>query len=83
MSSTAPVQSDDEILLTPDELVKRWKKRITVKTLSNWRAKDGAGPRFIKLGGATLYPLSAVKDFEKGRTVSSVAENKKLGKGKP
>lgn len=48
--------------LTPAELAERW--NLAEKTLRNWRA-NGAGPVYVKLGRAVLYPLRAVEAFER------------------
>lgn len=61
------------IYLSPEELVARYKGRITEKTLANWRTKGG-GPRFTKIGGKIMYKLSAVECWERGRTFESTAK---------
>jgi hypothetical protein len=61
-----------ETYLTPNELAARYKGAITVRTLANWRS-TGNGPRFTKVGGRVLYPVSAVQDWEKDRTRSAAA----------
>lgn len=39
-------------------------RKISVRTLQNWRRRK-TGPRFVKLQGwAVRYPLQAVIDFE-------------------
>lgn len=61
------------MMLTPEELAKRW--RLNSKTLSNWRV-SGKGPRFVKLGAGrntkVLYREDDVRDYEekhmRGRT---------------
>ena len=58
--------------LTPDELHDRWKRRVAVRTLSNWRSL-GSGPRFTKVGGRVLYPLAEVVAWERRRTTDSTA----------
>lgn len=64
---------DTEIqYLTPQEVSERWRGRVTVRTLSNWRCL-GTGPRYSKIGGRILYPLEEIKAWEEGRTVSSTA----------
>lgn len=50
---------------TADELVVRWKRRVTVGTLANWRAaKQRRGPPFVKLGRGVLYPVAGVVEWE-------------------
>lgn len=53
--------------LTPQDLCERFKKTITLRTLANWRS-EGSGPAFTKIGGRVLYPLEAIKRWEKERT---------------
>lgn len=59
--------------LTPRELSGRWGGRITERTLANWRSQ-GAGPPFSKLGGAILYPVDRLLDWEERNTVSSTSQ---------
>lgn len=63
-------------MLTPEELSARWGGRINVRTLGNWRT-NGNGPKFLKLGGAVLYRLSDVEEYEARRTVSSTSQYQK------
>jgi hypothetical protein len=49
--------------LTPYQLHKRWGGAISPKTLANWRVK-GMGPRWVKIGGRIVYPMSCVLEFE-------------------
>lgn len=63
----------DKRYLTPAELSERFEKRISPRTLSNWRCA-GTGPKFVKLGGRILYPLEQVEEWERGRTVESTAD---------
>lgn len=59
--------------LTPDELKQRWKGRVSLKTLANWR-HNGTGPVFTRVGGAVLYPLHEVVRYEQANTVASTAD---------
>lgn len=52
------------MLLSPEELVKRWGGAVTTRTLANWRAED-KGPRFMKIGRAVRYRLDEVEKWEK------------------
>lgn len=54
-------------LLTPDELVQRWRDQITLTTLSTWRSRK-QGPLYTKVGGRVLYPLHGVEEYERKRT---------------
>lgn len=51
------------VYLTPKELSERYKGRISVGTLANWRAR-GFGPKFVKVGDRVLYALDAVEKWE-------------------
>jgi hypothetical protein len=43
--------------LAPTDLVDRYKGKITVRTLANWRSQ-GIRPPFTKIGGRILYHLA-------------------------
>ena len=53
--------------LTPDEVVKRWRKTVTADTLANWRSTN-QGPPFVKIGGRVLYSIVALEEWERTRT---------------
>ncbi len=57
---------------TPEELIARYKGRISVKTLANWRTKGG-GPEYTKIGGKIMYTLAAIVEWERRRTYGSTA----------
>lgn len=58
--------------LTPEELSARFRGKISVRTLANWRCLgDGYGPRFTKIGGRILYTLSDVVSWERARNSGS------------
>lgn len=57
--------SDD--FYTPDELVARYRGKITKRTLANWRSHN-EGPTPTKIGGRVLYAVSAVREWEQKRT---------------
>jgi hypothetical protein len=50
--------------LTPRELAERWRNIVTLSTLDNWRSSQNRGPRFVKIGGRVLYPVSEVEAYE-------------------
>ena len=50
--------------LDQKELAKRW--LISPRTLEQWRWQ-GRGPRYLKIGGRVIYPLSEVEAFEAAR----------------
>lgn len=53
--------------LTPKELSERYKNKITIRTLANWRS-SGEGPKFTKIGGRVLYHLDKIMEWEAKRT---------------
>jgi hypothetical protein len=59
--------------ITPEDLIERYKGRISIKTLANWRTKGG-GPSYTKIGGKIMYPLSEVIEWERLRTYGSTAK---------
>lgn len=50
-------------LLTPQEVVERYRGAVTVRTLTNWRSL-GSGPKWLKVGKAVLYPLENLREWE-------------------
>lgn len=60
--------ANDEIFLTPEEVVKRYRGAVTTATLRNWRALK-IGPAYTKIGKAVLYPLSALEKWDRLNTV--------------
>lgn len=64
---------DDAVLLTPQELCARWKNKISVGTLRNWRAKS-KGPRPTKIGGSIFYMLNEVENYEAEQTKTRQSE---------
>jgi hypothetical protein len=59
----------DDDLLTDEEVVARYKGRITLGTLRNWRALR-IGPPYIKAGKAVLYSRAALQAWDKRNTVT-------------
>ena len=52
--------------LTPAELVKRWRNRVTLRTLQNWRySKQRRGPRYVRIAGRVLYQVVDVEEYER------------------
>lgn len=66
------VKDDDPQYLTPEDLHARWKRRVAIRTLSNWRSL-GSGPKYTKVGGRILYPLKEVLAWEGRRTTDSTS----------
>lgn len=60
--------ADDE-LLTDDEVSIRYRRRISVGTLRNWRALR-IGPAYVKVGKAVLYSRAALQAWDKRNTVT-------------
>lgn len=63
----------DGTFLSPREVSARYRGRIDVRTLANWRAR-GNGPPHTKVGGRVLYPLAALEEWEKTRTKTGKAK---------
>ncbi len=68
-TTTMAHHSPTSRLLTPAELTNRWREQITLATLSTWRSRK-QGPLYIKIGGRVLYPLTAVEEYERKRTMT-------------
>lgn len=64
----------DEIYLTPSEVSERYRGKIKVRTLANWRSSGKGGPPYTKLGGKVAYPLSLLIEWEARRTFSGTSE---------
>lgn len=50
--------------LDQNGLAQRW--LISPRTLEQWRWQ-GRGPRYLKIGGRVIYPLSEVEAYEAAR----------------
>lgn len=59
--------------LTPEQVSERFARRISVRTLANWRC-SGRGPKFSKVGGRILYPIEEVEAWESKHTVNHTGE---------
>ncbi|MBU1699641.1 MAG: helix-turn-helix domain-containing protein [Candidatus Eisenbacteria bacterium] len=59
--------------LTPEEVVERFRGRVSMKTLTNWRA-EGKGPTWIRVGGRILYPSRSFVEWEKSRGSGNIKE---------
>lgn len=63
-SSEYPLgRNHKEVYYTPEELVVRWRRRVDVGTLANWRSKR-QGPPFHRFGRAVLYRADLVEQWE-------------------
>lgn len=69
----AGAQTDSDAFLTPDELIVRWRNRITKKTLANWRTGCN-GPKFKRFGNRILYRLDWIRDYEAAHGYASTAD---------
>src|ERR1051325_8750780 len=76
----------DRVFLTPRDLVERWKRVVSEKTLANWRWA-GRGPAFVKVDesraavagrrvGGVLYELRDVRDWETSNRMASTQQGK-------
>jgi hypothetical protein len=68
LNDPAAADSDDD-LLTDEEVSARYRRRITVGTLRNWRAL-GIGPPYVKVGKAVLYSRAALQAWDRRNTVT-------------
>lgn len=50
--------------MTEKELSEHW--GVKRNTLQKWRSA-GTGPIYMKIGGKVIYPLEAIKEYEKSR----------------
>lgn len=57
---------DNAEFLTADDLVKRYGKTVTRKTLANWRSQR-IGPPYVRVGRAILYPKKCLIMWEQSR----------------
>lgn len=55
--------------LTFEEVVERYRNKISESTLRNWRSKR-FGPSFIKVGKAVLYPIDELDRWDRSNLVS-------------
>jgi hypothetical protein len=66
--SNAAVEIEDD-LLTDEDVVARYRGRIALGTLRNWRALK-IGPPYIKVGKAVLYSRASLQAWDKRNTVA-------------
>lgn len=59
----------EDDLLTDEDVVARYRGRITLGTLRNWRALK-IGPPYVKVGKAVLYSRAALQAWDRRNTVS-------------
>lgn len=67
-AALTPADDDVDDLMTDEEVSARYRGRITVGTLRNWRALR-IGPAYVKVGKAVLYKRSALVAWDKKNTV--------------
>lgn len=60
------MQQQSAEYLSPKDLCDRWGRRVTEKTLSNWRLQ-GLGPVWTKIGGRIAYRIDDVVAYEESR----------------
>ena len=63
MESPGDTQEFEEVYYTPDELVRRWRGRIDIETLANWRSRR-QGPTYHRFGRAVLYRADLLISWE-------------------
>ncbi len=62
-ASNRQKKMNDDQYMTPTELAVRWRDRVNIRTLANWRS-SGQGPKFVKIGGRVLYLLKFIEEYE-------------------
>lgn len=67
MTDAQPEAVVEDKRLTIDELIARWRNRVSRGTLANWRSLK-RGPAWTKIGRTVLYPESDVIAYEALRT---------------
>lgn len=70
--------NDNDVYLTPAQVSARYQNRVKVRTLANWRCL-GVGPRYRKIGGAILYLLSDLLEWEASREASGTGTYRRAG----
>lgn len=64
-----------EAYLTAEEVSIRLGRKVTVKTLANWRCdKQGRGPPFCRFGNKIVYPESSFEAWRKNSEVRSTGD---------
>jgi len=61
----------NDILLTPQDLAKRW--NLEPNTLGQWRW-NGRGPRYLKINRSILYRLEDIEEFERQKVSHSTSQ---------
>jgi hypothetical protein len=59
----------NQMFLTLDEVIVRYREQISESTLRNWRSMR-VGPSFLKLGKAVLYPLEELERWDRRNLVT-------------
>lgn len=67
-------EAAEKQFLTPEQLSARWEGKISTRTLANWRSQGGSSLPFVKIGGAVMYRLSDVIEWENRNTVTSTSQ---------
>jgi hypothetical protein len=68
MPQKQPKITDLRPLLTEQELVARWRGKVSPTTLATWRSRR-VGPGYIKVGRSVLYPQCYVEKYEDGKSI--------------
>ena len=63
----------NEKCLTPEELVARFRGRVTAATLKTWRWQS-KGPIWSRIGGRVLYAVADVEAWEAQQRKGSTKE---------
>ncbi len=57
--------------MTEKELAEHW--GVKRNTLQKWRSA-GVGPIYVKIGGKVIYPLEAIREYERSRMFYASSE---------
>jgi hypothetical protein len=71
-------EGPQEIFLTVQEVVRRYRDEVSSGTLKNWRSQ-GRGPPFVKVGRSPLYPLAGLEAWERENTTCATGDNGPAG----
>lgn len=63
-------EESEDRTLTPEELSARWRGKVSVGTLKQWRHKK-RGPGYRRIGNSILYPLSKIVKWEQDNTIET------------
>lgn len=66
-------KNDSELYLTPEEVSLRWRRKVDVETIANWRSQR-IGPPYHRFGRAVLYRIDLLEEWERQNLISTDVE---------